>query len=165
MSCNYFKISLFSILLCILIITHKFSLKQISHNKTNTVDIKNAVYKRLLTESHETDILKTHSHGNLLTHPINNKSHEHATEYHETLSDCALSDEFLQKSFNQTENKEWKNGKNNKSLLQKSHKTSHCKNIKNIGKIPLFIIFTEFSLVFYVIYYIYRKNQKMINTE
>ncbi|SOV20579.1 Plasmodium exported protein (hyp10), unknown, putative [Plasmodium sp. DRC-Itaito] len=137
MSCNYFKISLFSILLCILIITHKFSLKQISHNKTNTVDIKNAVYKRLLTESHETDILRTHSDGNLLTHPINNTSHENATEYHETSPDCALSDEFLQNSFNQTEKKEWKNEKNNKSLLQKKHKKKNCKNIKIIFLITL----------------------------
>nr|SPJ13240.1 stevor PIR protein, putative [Plasmodium sp. DRC-Itaito] len=105
------KISLFE---------NNFSLEQISHNKTNTVDIINVIHRRLLT-----NIFKTHSGENSLTYPINKNSYQYVTEYHKTLSDLTFSDKFLQNFFHQAEQIECKNVKYSKSLFKKSHKKSY----------------------------------------
>ncbi|CAD48956.1 hypothetical protein CYL21_3487 [Plasmodium falciparum NF54] len=80
MSFYYFKLSFISILLCILIITHKFSLEQITHNKSNNFNIINVTHRRLLAEPHKSHILKTHKGENSMAQPIVNKLRENHTE-------------------------------------------------------------------------------------
>ncbi|SOV84004.1 Plasmodium exported protein (hyp10), unknown function [Plasmodium reichenowi] len=164
-SCNYFKLSFFNIVLCILIITHKFCLEQISHNKKNTVDIINAGYNRLLAESQERNESKTHSSENLFTHPIDNKLEEIVTKCHKTSSKSTLNHEIQQKYDNEIEQKECKNEKNNESSIQKFHKKSPYNKLKTISKIALIIIFWQFSILYYILRYIYNKNKKYIHTD
>lgn len=136
-------------------------MEQISPNNTNTVDIINARHRRLLAESHETHICKTHSGENSLTYPIDNKSDKNDTEYYGASSDCTFSDEFLQKFFNQTEQIEWKNEKDSKSIFKKLHQKSHFKNLPIIAMTIYIIYFlygTIFAIIFYVSYYKYIKN-------
>ncbi|SOV20048.1 Plasmodium exported protein (hyp10), unknown function [Plasmodium sp. gorilla clade G2] len=159
MSCNYFKLSLFSIVLCILVYTHKFPRENIFYNKINTVDIINATPRILLAEAQETDIYKSHSGENALTYHTGNKLDENYTEYHKTSSDCTLNNEILEEYDNQTEQVELGNEKNNKSLVEKSHRKTHCKKIKKISKIALFAIFWEIS-IWYFPFYIIKRNYK-----
>lgn len=134
-------------------------MEQISHNNTNTVDIINATHRRLLAESHETHICKTHSGENSLTYPIDNKSDKNDTEYYGASSDCTFSDEFLQKFFNQTEKIEWKNEKDSKSIFQKLHQKSHFKKLPIIVTTIYFFVGFIFAFIFFVAYYIYGKNK------
>ncbi|SOV20438.1 Plasmodium exported protein (hyp10), unknown function [Plasmodium sp. gorilla clade G2] len=160
MSCNYFKLSLFSILLCILVYTNKFSRENICYNKTNTVDIINATPRILLAKAQETDIFKTHSGENALTYPTVTKLEENVTEYHKTSSYCTLNNEILEEHDNQTEQVELGNENNNKSDLQKSRKKSPCKGMKKIGKIFI-LIGLPFLLVLYIPYYAHKKIKKI----
>ncbi|SOV78742.1 Plasmodium exported protein (hyp10), unknown function [Plasmodium reichenowi] len=165
-SCNYFKLSFISILLCILIITHKFSLEKIYHNKTNRFDIINATLRRLQAESHKTHIFKTHSGENSLTYPIDNKSDKNNTEYYEASSDCTFSDKFPQNFFHQKEQIEWKNKNDSKSIFQKLHQKLHFRKLPIIATTMYIYFFYGiiFAIVFYVSYYIYMKNKKKFNT-
>ncbi|SOV20461.1 Plasmodium exported protein (hyp10), unknown function [Plasmodium sp. DRC-Itaito] len=160
MTCNYFKLSLFSILLCILIITHKFSRENICYNKINTVDEINATPRILLAEPQETDILKTHSRENSITYPTDNILDENDMEYPKKSSVSTSNEESQQEQDNQTEQVELKNKNNNESDLQKSHEKSHCKIMKKSGIIILIILFFPFSLGFYIPYYKHKKNKK-----
>ncbi|SOV12745.1 Plasmodium exported protein (hyp10), unknown function [Plasmodium sp. gorilla clade G2] len=162
MTCNYFKLSLFSILVCILIITHKFSGENICYNKTNTVDIINTGYKRLLSESQETDLFKTNSRENSLTYPIDNKLDENVTEYHKTSSVSTLNEEIQQEQDTQTEQVELENENNNESNLQRSHKKIHYKKIYT--RILLLLPFPV-SILFYMAHSINKKNKKKKNNK
>ncbi|SOV11998.1 Plasmodium exported protein (hyp10), unknown function [Plasmodium sp. gorilla clade G2] len=141
MSCNYFKLFMFSILLCILIITHKFSPENVRYNKKNTDGAINIGYKRLLAEAQETDIFKNHSGENSLTYPTYNKLDENDMRYPKTSSDCTLNNEILEEHRNQTEQVELKNKKNNKSLFQKSQKKKNYTKKIIIGLIVFFFLF------------------------
>ncbi|SCQ12666.1 Plasmodium exported protein (hyp10), unknown, putative [Plasmodium gaboni] len=141
MTYNYFKLSLFSILLCILIITHKFSRENICYNKINTVHIINATPRILLAEPEEKDILKTHSRENSLTYPTYNILDEHVTEYPKKSSVSTSNEEIQQEQDNQTEQVELKNKKNNKSLFQKSQKKKNYTKKIIIGLIVYFSLF------------------------
>ncbi|SOV10296.1 Plasmodium exported protein (hyp10), unknown function [Plasmodium sp. gorilla clade G2] len=163
MSCNYFKLSLFSIVLCILIITHKFSFEKISHNKTNMDYLINTGHIRLLAEAQETDIFKTTSGENSLTYPIDTKLEENITEYHKTSSDCTLNNEIREEHDNQTEQVELENEYNNKSLSEKSHKKKHCKRMKNFGIISILLAIPFLFICFSPYYYKNRKNKKSKN--
>ncbi|SOS76188.1 Plasmodium exported protein (hyp10), unknown, putative [Plasmodium sp. gorilla clade G1] len=162
MYCNYIKLSLFSIVLCIFIITHKLSFEQITHNNTNTVDVINVRHKRFLAESHETDIFKTHSGQNSLTQPIHNKLEENITEYHKTSSASTLSDEFLQKFYDQTKQIKRKNEKDNISFFQKFHIKSHFKKIHIIIITSMFLYGMILSIVSSWAYFIYKHKQKKL---
>ncbi|ETW39117.1 hypothetical protein PFUGPA_00149 [Plasmodium falciparum Palo Alto/Uganda] len=156
MSCNYIKLSLFSIVLCIFIITHKLCLEKIPHNKRNMVDILNARHKRLLSESEDEYIFKTHSGENSSTQPIDNKSHENITEYHKTSSSFRLNEEYPQNHNYESEQIKWENEKNNKLLLQKLRKKSHYRNIKIIFITALSMMEFPVLPMLYIKYYIHK---------
>ncbi|SOS81742.1 Plasmodium exported protein (hyp10), unknown, putative [Plasmodium sp.] len=160
MSCNYFKLSLFSIFLCIFIITHKFFLEQITPNKINTVDIINAGHKRSLAESQETDVFKTHSGENLRTQPIDNKLEEIVTEYRKTSSSSMLNDEFLKNFYDQTKQIKWKNENNNNSFLHKLHMKKHHENMKIIFIIVSSMMLFPLFPLFYIQYYNHKENKQ-----
>ncbi|CDO61932.1 Plasmodium exported protein (hyp10), unknown function, partial [Plasmodium reichenowi] len=133
-----------------------FSLEKIYHNKTNRFDIINATLRRLLAESHEIHIFKTHTGENSLTYPIYNKSYQYVTEYHKTSSDCTFSDDFLQNFFHQKEQIEWKNENDSKSILQKLHQKLYQKS--HFKKLPI-IATTMYIYFFYgIIFKNYIKN-------
>ncbi|SOV84202.1 Plasmodium exported protein (hyp10), unknown, putative [Plasmodium sp.] len=154
---NYSKSPFISILLCFLIIPPQFYLDQITHNKTNTIDIINEKHKRLLAESHETNIFNYHSGENSLKQPIDNKLEDFFTEYHNQSSSCTLKGDIHQEHDSQTEQVELENETNNEFWFQKFHKKSHFKKIYIrlllISPLPL-------SLIFYIAYSINKKNKK-----
>ncbi|SOV21822.1 Plasmodium exported protein (hyp10), unknown function [Plasmodium sp. DRC-Itaito] len=157
MTCNYFKLSLFTILLGILIITHKFSHENICYNKINTVDIINATPRILLAEPQETDILKTHSRENSLTYPKKNKLDENDMKYPKTSSVSISNEEIQQEQDNQTEQVEFGNENNNESDLQKSKKKLHSQDIYTR---MLFLSGFPLSAIVFLIYYLHKKNKK-----
>ncbi|SOV12722.1 Plasmodium exported protein (hyp10), unknown, putative [Plasmodium gaboni] len=157
MYCNYFKLSLFSILLCILIITHKFSHDQIFHNKINTVDIINATPRILLAEPEETDLFKTNSRENSVTYPKKNKLDENDMKYPKTSSVSISNEEIQQEQDNQTEQVEFGNENNNESDLQKSKNKLHSQDIYTRF---LFICGLPWSPIVFLIYYLHKKNKK-----
>ncbi|SPJ08667.1 Plasmodium exported protein (hyp10), unknown function [Plasmodium sp. DRC-Itaito] len=165
MSRYYFKLSFISILLCILIITHKFCLEQITHNKSNNFNIINGTHRRLLAEPHETHLLKTHSGENSMKQPIVNKLDENYTEYPKKSSSCTSNDDIHQEHDSKTKQIKCKNGKNSESWFQKFHKKSTSNKIKTISKIILIIYFWEFAILYYFFRYIYKKSKKFIHTD
>ncbi|SOS80826.1 Plasmodium exported protein (hyp10), unknown, putative [Plasmodium sp. gorilla clade G1] len=162
MSCKYFKLFLFFNLLCILIITHKLYLEQITHNKKNRGDVINAGYKRLLCETHQTDIFKTYLRENSVTHPIENKL-EVVTEYNKTTSKSTLNDEIQQKHHSQPEKLEWKNEINNKILSHKSHEISHYKNMTIFCIIVSSMMGLPILPMLYMLYYKRKINKNIKN--
>ncbi|SOV84410.1 Plasmodium exported protein (hyp10), unknown, putative [Plasmodium sp.] len=159
MSCNCFKLSFICILLCILIITHKVGPYQITHNKANTFDIIYSGYKRLLEESHETDIFQTHSGENTLTHAVDNKLDENYTKYDKT-SSCTLNDDIHQEHNNQREQIERENENHNKRFPHKSHKKSHSKKMKKSCISMLLSCGFPFFPIYFLVYSIYKKKTK-----
>ncbi|SOV75266.1 Plasmodium exported protein (hyp10), unknown function [Plasmodium reichenowi] len=134
MSCNYFKLSFISILLCILIITNKFCLEQITHNKSNKFNIINGTHRRLLAEPHETHLLKTHSGENSMKQQIVNKLEENYTEYPKKSSSCTSNDDIHQEHDSKMKQIICKNEKNIKSWFQKFCKKSPYNKLKTINK-------------------------------
>ncbi|SOV80429.1 Plasmodium exported protein (hyp10), unknown function [Plasmodium reichenowi] len=118
MSCNYFKLSFISILLCILIITHKFGLEQITHNKSNNFNIINGTHRRLLSEPHKTHLLKSHSGENSMTQPIVNNLEENHTKYRKKSSSCTSNDDIHQENDSETKQIKCKNQKNSEYWFQ-----------------------------------------------
>ncbi|SOV83980.1 stevor PIR protein, putative [Plasmodium reichenowi] len=127
---------------------NNFSLEKISHNNANRFDIINATFRRLLAESHETHIFKTHSGENSLAYPIDNKSDKNDTEYYEASSNCTFRDEFLQNFFHQKEQIEWKNKNDSKSIFQKLHQKLH--QISHFRKLPIIATTSVFYNIPYV---------------
>ncbi|SOV83914.1 Plasmodium exported protein (hyp10), unknown function [Plasmodium reichenowi] len=165
MSCYYFKLSFISILLCILIITHKFCLEQITHNKSNNFNIINGTHRRLLAEPHKTHLLKNHSGENSLTQPIVNKLGENNTKCRKKSPSCTSNDDIYQEHDSKMKKIICKNEKNIKSWFQKFHKKSPCNKLKTIMKIILIILFWEFAILYYFFRYIYKKIKKHFHTD
>ncbi|SOV20375.1 Plasmodium exported protein (hyp10), unknown function [Plasmodium sp. gorilla clade G2] len=151
MSCNYFKLSLFSIL---------FPDDQIFYNKINTVDIINATPRILLAEAQETDIFKTHTGENSLTYPTDNILEENDTGYHKTSSTSTLNYDIHEEPDSQTEQVELENENNNNSDLQKSHKNSNCKKMKKSAIIISLILYFPIPLLYLIPHYVHNKNKK-----
>ncbi|CDO64439.1 Plasmodium exported protein, unknown function [Plasmodium reichenowi] len=155
--CYYFKLSFISILLCILIITHKFGLEHITNNKSNNFNIINGTHKRLLAEPHKPHILKTHKGENSMTQPLVNKLGENHTECPKKLPLCKSNDDIHQKHDGTTKQIKCKNEKNIKSWFQNFQNKSPCKKLKII----LIILFSIFEIpLFPMIYFSYKKFLK-----
>ncbi|SOV84113.1 Plasmodium exported protein (hyp10), unknown function [Plasmodium reichenowi] len=161
MSCYYFKLSFISILLCILIITHKFCLEQITHNKSNNFNIINGTHKRLLAEPHETHLLKTYSGENSMTQPIVNNLEENHTQYPKKSSSCTSNDDIHQEYDSKMKRIICKNEKHNKTLFQKLHENEDYENIKIIFIIVLSILGFPFFPLYYFAYKKFLKKKKI----
>ncbi|CDO61949.1 Plasmodium exported protein (hyp10), unknown function [Plasmodium reichenowi] len=160
MSCSYFKLSFISILLCILIITHKFCLEQITHNKSNNFNIINGIHRRLLAEPHKTHLLKNHSGENSLTQPIVNKLGENNTKCRKKSPSCTSNDDIYQEHDSKMKQIICKNEKHNKTFSLKLHEYKHYKNLKIIFLIYLFLFGFPFCPLYYFVYKKYLKKKK-----